>query len=110
MNPAREGLNPRSGGRNSARKLRLICAGRVFERRVLFVRNLGFITPTPARRIGLYETLRTEATHEAAYRELGYDLGFVEPAPLERVCAPDQGHSPGVELGVRRGTVDADAP
>jgi predicted ATPase len=57
-----------------ARELRLICAGRVFERRELLVRDLGFITPTPARRIGLYEALRTEATHEAAYRELGYDL------------------------------------
>jgi predicted ATPase len=73
-------------GGKLVRELRRIAAEAVFERRVLFVRGLGFIAPTAARRIGLEEALRFEATHEAAYRELGYDLVFVEPGPLaERV-------------------------
>jgi predicted ATPase len=68
------------------RELRRIAADAVFERRVFFIRNLDFITPTAARRIDLDEAVRFGATHEAAYRELGYELVFVEPAPLaERV-------------------------
>lgn len=73
-------------GRPLVQELRRIAAEAVFERRVFFVRNLDFITPTAARRIGLDEALRFGATHEAAYRELGYELVFVEPGPLaERV-------------------------
>jgi predicted ATPase len=73
-------------GEMLARELRRIDAEAVFERRVLFVRGLGFITPTPARRINLEEALRFEATHEAVYRERGFDLVEVAPAPLaERV-------------------------
>jgi predicted ATPase len=50
----------------------------VFEGRVLFVRNLGFVEPTAVRRIRFEETLRFEGIHEDTYRELGFDLLFVE--------------------------------
>ena len=45
-----------------------------YARRVLFVDNLGFMTPTAVRRISFEESLRFEAMHEEAYRELGYEL------------------------------------
>ena len=58
----------------------------VFQRRVFFVRNLGFVTPTEARRISYEDTLRFEKIHEKTYRGLGFDLIFVERGSLaERV-------------------------
>ena len=60
----------------------------VYENRVFFVRNLGFVTPSAARRITFEETLRFERIHEQVYREQGFDLVFVEPGSLmERVAA-----------------------
>lgn len=53
-----------------------------YERRVLFVRLLGFITPTAARRISLEDSRRFERVHEEVYRGLGYELVEVPPAPL----------------------------
>jgi predicted ATPase len=58
----------------------------VFERRVFFVRNLGFVTPTEARRITFEETVRFEKIHEEIYQDFGFDLVAVEPGSLaERV-------------------------
>ena len=58
----------------------------IYERRVFFIRNLGFITPTEARRISFEETLRFEKIHEETYRDFGFELVPVEPASLaERV-------------------------
>src|SRR5262245_47933898 len=58
----------------------------IYQRRVFFVRNLGFVTPTEARRISLEDTVRFEKVHEATYRGLGFELFPVEPASLaERV-------------------------
>jgi predicted ATPase len=60
----------------------------IFERQVFFVRNLGFIAPTPARRISFEETLRFERIHEETYRGLGYELVPIEPGNLlDRVAA-----------------------
>jgi len=60
----------------------------IYENRVFFIRNLGFITPTEARRISFEETLRFEKIHEEIYRDLGFDLISVEPGSLtERVDA-----------------------
>jgi predicted ATPase len=57
-----------------------------YQNRVFFIRNLGFVTPTEVRRISLEETLRFEKTHEETYRDFGFELISVEPAPLaERV-------------------------
>jgi predicted ATPase len=58
----------------------------IYENRVFFIRNLGFITPTEARRISFEETLRFERIHEEIYRGLGFELVSVEPGDLlERV-------------------------
>ena len=54
----------------------------IFEKRVFFIRNLGFITPTEARRISFEETLRFEKIHEETYREFGFDLFHIYPGDL----------------------------
>ncbi|GIF22333.1 putative ATPase [Actinoplanes tereljensis] len=54
----------------------------VYSRAVFFIRNLGFVEPTAARRIGLADALRFEQIHEQTYRELGFDLIEVPPGPL----------------------------
>lgn len=65
-----------------------IAAERIYERQVFLVRDLGFVTPTAARRIGHAEARAFEAVHAAAYRELGYELADVEAGPVaERVQA-----------------------
>ena len=57
-----------------------------YQPRVFFIGNLGFITPTEARRISFEETVRFERIHEETYLEFGYELIYVEPASVpERV-------------------------
>jgi predicted ATPase len=53
-----------------------------YARTVFFVRSLGFVTPTPARRISLADSLVFEEVHERTYRELGFRLVDVPPGPL----------------------------
>jgi predicted ATPase len=53
-----------------------------YQRRVLFVRLLGFVTPTAARRISYADSVRFERIHEDVYRDLGFELVDVPPAPL----------------------------
>lgn len=58
----------------------------IYRPRVFFIRNLGFITATEARRITLEETVRFEKIHEEIYRDFGFELFSVEPGSLaERV-------------------------
>jgi predicted ATPase len=58
----------------------------IYQNRVFFIRNLGFVTPTEARRITFEETLRFEKIHEETYRDFGFELVSVEPRSLvERV-------------------------
>jgi predicted ATPase len=58
----------------------------IYQNRVFFIRNLGFVTPTEARRISFEETLRFEKIHEETYRAFGFELVSVEPGSLvERV-------------------------
>ena len=53
---------------------------------VFFVRSLGFVTPTAARRISVADSLVFEQVHERTYRDLGFRVVDVPPAPLaERV-------------------------
>jgi predicted ATPase len=49
---------------------------------VFFVRNLGFVEPTAARRISFEESLAFEQLHERTYRELGFELIEVPAGPL----------------------------
>jgi predicted ATPase len=58
----------------------------IYGNRVFFIRHLGFITPTEARRISFEETVRFEKIHEQTYRDFGFDLISVEPGSVaERV-------------------------
>jgi predicted ATPase len=58
----------------------------IYQTRVFFVRNLGFIKPTEARRISFEETVRFEKIHEETYRNFGFELVSVGPGSLaERV-------------------------
>ncbi len=71
-----------------SRELERIKAEVIFQRRVFFIRNLGFITPTEARRISFEETLRFERIHEETYCEFGCEIFYVEPGSvLDRVAA-----------------------
>jgi len=71
-----------------SRELKRIKDEHVFQNRVFFIRNLGFITPTEARRISFEETLRFERIHEEVYRRQGFELVPIEPAAVtERVKA-----------------------
>jgi predicted ATPase len=51
----------------------------VFQQQVFFVRNIGFITPTEARRISLEEAVHFEKIHEEIYRDFGFELVSIEP-------------------------------
>jgi predicted ATPase len=59
----------------------------IYQKRAFFIRHLGFVTPTEARRISFEETVRFERIHEEVYRDFGYELEFVEAGSVaERVC------------------------
>jgi predicted ATPase len=69
-------------------ELQRITAAAVYEKRVFFVQNLGFVTPTKARRISFEDALRFERIHEETYRNLGYELVYVRPGSIsDRVAA-----------------------
>jgi predicted ATPase len=58
----------------------------IYERGVFFIRNLGFVNPTDARRISFEDSVRFEKIHEEIYRDFGFELISVEPGRLaERV-------------------------
>lgn len=68
------------------RELERVKKEAIYQNRVFFIRNLGFITPTDAPRISFEETLRFEKIHEETYRDFGFELVSVEPGSLvERV-------------------------
>jgi predicted ATPase len=54
----------------------------VFQRRVFFIQNLGFIKPTESRRISFEDALRFERVHEETYRKSGYECVFIAPGSL----------------------------
>ena len=60
----------------------------VFQKQVFFIRSLGFIKATEARRISLENALRFEELHEKTYREHGFEIVPVAPGSvLDRVNA-----------------------
>ena len=65
-----------------SRELERINTGEIYQKRVFFIRTLGFITPTEARRISFEDALRFEQLHEETYRSFGYEIVPVEPADL----------------------------
>lgn len=70
------------------RELERIQTESIFEKRVFFVRNLGFVARTEARRISFEDALRFERTHEETYRNYGFEIVWIEPGtPEERAAA-----------------------
>ena len=61
------------------RELERVKREAIYENGVFFIRNLGFVVPTEARRISFDETLRFERIHEEVYRDFGFELVSVEP-------------------------------
>lgn len=60
----------------------------IFQDRVFFIRNLGFIKATEARRISFEDALRFERIHEETYRRYGFELVSIEPGHVvDRVKA-----------------------
>jgi predicted ATPase len=71
-----------------SRELERIKTEAIFQRRVFFIRNLGFITSTEARRISFEESLRFERIHEEIYRSFGFEIVSVETGSVsDRVAA-----------------------
>lgn len=64
--------------RTLSEELERIKVESIFQERIFFIRNLGFITPTAARRISFEETLRFERIHEETYRRFGFEIFFVD--------------------------------
>lgn len=65
-----------------------ITAEEIYERQVLFVRNLGFCEPTSARRISFQESLVFEKIHEQSYRAFGFEIIDIPAGDLaDRVAA-----------------------
>lgn len=62
-------------------------ADNVFHKEVFFIRNLGFIQSTDARRISYEQSLHFERIHEETYQKCGCTLIFIEPAALEERVA-----------------------
>ncbi len=65
-----------------SREIKQVTDKAVFERKVFFIRNLGFVAPTEARRITFEESLRFERIHEETYRGHGFQIVFIEPGKL----------------------------
>jgi len=60
------------------------------DRRVFFVRPLGFLEPTEVRRISYEESLAFEHLHETEYQRLGFEIVDVPVGPVaERAAAID---------------------
>ena len=58
----------------------------VYRPEVFFVRSLGFMTPTEARRISLADSIRFGELHERAYLAHGFKLIHIDSAPaVQRV-------------------------
>lgn len=64
-----------------------VTAAGLFDRRVLFVRPIGFVENTAARRISYEQSLEFERVHEEDYRRLGFELIDVPAAPVAERAA-----------------------
>jgi predicted ATPase len=74
--------------RTLSQELERIKRQAIYETRVFFIRNLGFITPTEARRISFEESLRFERIHEETYRNFSFEIFPIEAGSLlDRVAA-----------------------
>jgi len=67
---------------NLLEELQRVTSRNIFQNRVFFLKNLGFVTPTDARRITYEETLRFEEIHERTYRDLGFEMIMIDRGPV----------------------------
>jgi predicted ATPase len=71
-----------------SRELKRIETEAIYQKRVFFIQNLGYIKPTEARQISFEESLRFERVHEETYRNFGFELVPIAPGSLlDRVDA-----------------------
>jgi predicted ATPase len=68
-------------------ELERIRSGALFEKQVFFIRSLGFMINTPARRISMEDALRFERVHEQTYRNFGFEIVPIEPGTPEQRAA-----------------------
>lgn len=54
----------------------------LYEKKVFFIENLGFCTPTEARKITFEDSLLFEKVHEDAYTKFGFECIKIPPALL----------------------------
>ena len=59
----------------------------LFDRRVFFVRPIGFSQPTPARQISYQDSLAFERIHETEYLRAGFELVDVPAGPVQARAA-----------------------
>ncbi len=55
----------------------------IYRPEVFFVRSLGFMVPTEARRISLEDSVRFGELHEETYNAHGFRLVYIEPATVD---------------------------
>ncbi|MFB9443637.1 AAA family ATPase [Dactylosporangium vinaceum] len=79
-----EYLTAYGGPAPSEQLLRAAANDGTYQPTVFFVRLLGFIVATRARRISLEQSRHFERIHEAVYTRLGYRLVEIPPAPVDR--------------------------
>lgn len=64
-------------------EIEYILAGNIYEKKVFFIENLGFITNTAARTISFEEALEFEKFHVAAYKKFGFELINIPPVSVD---------------------------
>lgn len=75
-----------------ADELTRVVAEQVHRSTVFFVRPLGFVEPTAARRISDRDSLAFEAVHEKVYRDHGFTPVDVAPADIAQRVAAVEAH------------------
>jgi predicted ATPase len=69
-------------------EIRRIEKNQIYQKRVLFIENLGFCIPTEARKISFEDSLAFEKIHKDTYEKLGFECVKIAAAPLfDRVSA-----------------------
>jgi predicted ATPase len=69
-----------------------IARQQIYERRVFFIRPIGFCAPTAARRISFEDSLVFERVHQEVYLGLGYELVEVQAADVAVRAAQIDAH------------------
>lgn len=69
---------------NLLKEIDHITNNNIYEKNVFFIDNLGFITPTDARKINYEEALRFEQLHLEAYDQFGYECIRIKPNSIPK--------------------------